>query len=197
MRQHLPMAFAAMLMACCLPSVLSQKVFPNISSAYKQLSGNANNSAPPADLLQAAVASDEAAAAGHADHEPCHLTVAGFEWSHVQNPIIIATFLFFSAITKICFHHAGYLVTKIPESCLLIVLGTIAGTIFTFSTDTDSFPEDLKTLRPDLFFLVLLPPIVLEASYSLHNRVFFDNIGSILVFAVVGTIISCFFIGEC
>jgi len=27
-----------------------------------------------------------------------------------------------------------------------------------FSTDTDSFPEDLKTLRPDLFFLVLLPP---------------------------------------
>ena len=34
--------------------------------------------------------------------------------------------------------------------------------------------------------------IVLEASYSLHNRVFLDNIGSILVFAVIVSMLYCF-----
>ena len=43
---------------------------------------------------------------------------------------------------------------------------------------------------PDLFFLYLLPPIILEAAYCLHNEHFFDNIRSILFFAVVGTLIN-------
>ena len=43
---------------------------------------------------------------------------------------------------------------------------------------------------PQLFFLYLLPPIILEAAYCLHNEHFFDNIRSILFFAVVGTVIN-------
>ena len=43
---------------------------------------------------------------------------------------------------------------------------------------------------PQLFFLYLLPPIILEAAYCLHNEHFFDNIRSILFFAVVGTLIN-------
>ncbi|XP_067949072.1 Na(+)/H(+) exchanger beta-like [Watersipora subatra] len=131
----------------------------------------------------------------HEAHQECELAVASIEWASVQNSMIIASFLFFSAITKIGFHHAGYLVTKIPESCLLIVLGTVAGVIFTFGTNAETFPEDLKKLEPHMFFLVLLPPIVLEASYSLRDRVFLDNLGTILVFAVIGTIVSFAIIG--
>ena len=35
------------------------------------------------------------------EHEECELVVASFDWANVQNPMIIATFLFFSALTKI------------------------------------------------------------------------------------------------
>ena len=43
-------------------------------------------------------------------------------------------------------------------------------------------------LRPDWFFLYLLPPIVLEAGYFLPNKDFFQNIGTLITYAVVGTL---------
>jgi NhaP-type Na+/H+ or K+/H+ antiporter len=43
------------------------------------------------------------------------------------------------------------------------------------------FPE----YTPELFFHWLLPPIILEAAYSLYHRAFLQNIGTILLFAVV------------
>ena len=61
----------------------------------------------------------------------------------------------------------------------------------------DNFPESIlfyisvfPKFTPQLFFLYLLPPIILEAAYCLHNEHFFDNIRSILFFAVVGTVIN-------
>ena len=38
---------------------------------------------------------------------------------------------------------------------------------------------------PQIFFDFLLPPIILEAAYSLYNKAFFDNLGTILLYALV------------
>ena len=46
-----------------------------------------------------------------------------------------------------------------------------------------------------LFFNVLLPPIILDSAYSLYDRDFLGNLGAIIQFAVVGTLINVFAIG--
>ena len=42
------------------------------------------------------------------------------------------------------------------------------------------------------FVCSFLIRIILESAYSLHDRVFMDNIGTILVFAVI--VSTCFFL---
>lgn len=81
------------------------------------------------------------------------------------------------------FHLSHKVTNVVPESALLIVLGLVLGGIVWAANHTASF-----TLTPTVFFFYLLPPIVLDAGYFMPNRLFFGNLGTILLYAVIGTV---------
>lgn len=61
-------------------------------------------------------------------------------------------------------------------------------------TSGDSI-RNLISFDYQIFFNLLLPPIILSSGYELHQANFFRNIGTILTFAFAGTLLSAVVIG--
>uniref|UniRef100_A0A672IV16 Sodium/hydrogen exchanger n=1 Tax=Salarias fasciatus TaxID=181472 RepID=A0A672IV16_SALFA len=108
--------------------------------------------------------------------------VLSFNFDHVRKPFEISLWILLALLMKLGFHIIPRVSHIVPESCLLIVVGLLVGGV-------------IKALDEKLFFLYLLPPIILDAGYFLPIRPFTENMGTILVFAVVGTLWNAFFIG--
>nr|XP_054411272.1 sodium/hydrogen exchanger 3 [Pongo abelii] len=141
-------------------------------------------------LLALALALGGLARAGGVEVEPggAHgesggFQVVTFQWAHVQDPYVIALWILVASLAKIGFHLSHKVTSVVPESALLIVLGLVLGGIVWAADHIASF-----TLTPTVFFFYLLPPIVLDAGYFMPNRLFFGNLGTILLYAVVGTV---------
>lgn len=63
-------------------------------------------------------------------------------------------------------------------------------------TDVSSKKLDQKaTFDPEIFFNIILPPVIFNAGYSLKKRYFFRNLGTIMSYAFLGTTLSCVVIG--
>ncbi|XP_073826464.1 na[+]/H[+] hydrogen exchanger 2 isoform X36 [Musca autumnalis] len=116
--------------------------------------------------------------------------LAQVEFDRVKTPFIIGVWILSASIAKIGFHMTPKLHLIFPESCLLIVVGVVIGVVLFFCTDVAVSP-----LTPNTFFFYMLPPIILDAGYFMPNRLFFDNLGTILLMAVVGTIFNIATIG--
>ncbi|OWR43814.1 putative sodium/hydrogen exchanger [Danaus plexippus plexippus] len=116
--------------------------------------------------------------------------IAAVEFHRVETPFLIGVWIFFASLAKIGFHMAPKLSKMFPESCLLIFVGVLIGALL-LSTHS----VHVQPLTPDTFFLYMLPPIILDAGYFMPNRLFFDHLGTILLFAVVGTVFNTITIG--
>nr|AKN21460.1 slc9a-1 [Schmidtea mediterranea] len=124
------------------------------------------------------------------DHNSTTIQVAQWDVKETGKYIVFSLFIFFVSLGKLCYMKFKFISAYIPESFLLILLGILTG----FICHEVELDVSVK-LTPELFFLILLPPIVLDSAYQMYNRTFGNILGIVLIFAVFGTILSFAIIG--
>ncbi|CDO92092.1 unnamed protein product [Kluyveromyces dobzhanskii CBS 2104] len=93
---------------------------------------------------------------------------------------------------------SSYMLTRkrvraVHETVLSIFYGMLVGLIIRLTPG--HYIQDTVTFNSSYFFNVLLPPIILNSGYELNQANFFNNIVSILTFAIPGTLISAVVLG--
>ena len=93
--------------------------------------------------------------------------------------ILYMAFEAFKHKHHIRFGHEASLVT-------LVGFGISLGFVF---AGKGEFAE-LMSFSDDLFFYFCLPPIVFASGFNMQRKKFFQNIGNIVLFGLIGTIIA-------
>ncbi|XP_062343292.1 Na(+)/H(+) exchanger beta-like [Osmerus eperlanus] len=162
-------------------AILSRGVY---ATENHDISGNETSRNPPLKTE----ASRNTTSTSSAHHKKA-FPVLSVNYDHVRKPFEISLWILLALLMKLGFHVTPCVSGVVPESCLLIVVGLLVGGFMR------AIGEPAPILDSKLFFLYLLPPIILDAGYFLPIRPFTDNMGTILMFAVVGTLWNTFFLG--
>jgi len=134
--------------------------------------------------------------------------IASWRWDEYRTKFIITLTVLLCSLFKILFHKMQFISRNVPESCLLILMGLLVGMVVAYTVETSvqpifqtyslsvsAYSTILPKLTPDLFFNLLLPPVILNSAFTLYDREFLSNLSSVLVFAVLGTLLNVIVIG--
>jgi len=133
----------------------------------------------------------------HCAHDPAPAGEAhGDSAHHVVNHLAVHLALPFFAcvITALgigeALHRIPYF-RNLPESFVVVVVAAILGLGLRLASHPDSFQIDnFRPVSASTMNLVLLPIIIFTSGWSVPFKHLFNNFGYIVVFAVLGTIIS-------
>ena len=76
-----------------------------------------------------------------------------------------------------CLRVRQYKFYYLPESAAVMALGCIAGGIVK-AVNPSAEELSFLTFKPEVFFFILLPPIIFEAGYTLNKKGFFVEFGA-------------------
>lgn len=135
----------------------------------------------------------------HDDNEtvPNEVPLFGLHFKENSKYIFFSTFVIIICCIKVLYTYAECFSKVIPESNMLLLCGIAVGFGFNwyYKKMNESSEGNMFYITTDKFFNLLLPPIILEASFSMYHRTFASNIVGVLVFAVIATLLNFFFIG--
>ena len=99
--------------------------------------------------------------------------------------IIILIFYTIAApiFQKLNFHY-------LHESGICMIVGTIIALLSKYIGNTNDSLNNFVTFDDEMFFNIVLPPIIFAAGYNLKKRAFFKYFFYIVTFGIFGTIIS-------
>ncbi|CEM32871.1 unnamed protein product [Vitrella brassicaformis CCMP3155] len=84
-------------------------------------------------------------------------------------------------------------IRHLPESAASILVGFATGVLVRLLHLTKL--QSLLRFDPEVFFYVLLPPIIFEAAFSLEHHLFWQHIDGVLALCVIGTFVSAVVVG--
>uniref|UniRef100_A0AAZ1XRV7 Cation/H+ exchanger transmembrane domain-containing protein n=1 Tax=Oreochromis aureus TaxID=47969 RepID=A0AAZ1XRV7_OREAU len=111
------------------------------------------------------------------------------DYGKVQISFEVALWILLASLMKLGFQRLPHLSTHVPDRCLFIVVGLMFGGLFRAGG------QEVPQIVHKLFFLCLLPPIVLDAGYFLPIEPLLENLGRVLLFGFVGSIWNALFVG--
>eukprot|EP00730_Choanoeca_flexa_P017433 TRINITY_DN8400_c0_g1_i2.p1 TRINITY_DN8400_c0_g1~~TRINITY_DN8400_c0_g1_i2.p1 ORF type:complete len:853 (+),score=183.31 TRINITY_DN8400_c0_g1_i2:115-2673(+) len=106
-------------------------------------------------------------------------------FEEVEIPFLLASMLLVLVCARVLFHNFN-LNQYIPDSVLTIIIGMIVGG---YLTSVDA-PSDAAEFDDHIFFVFVLPWIILRDGYFTDVRAFIANLNVILLLAFAGTIFN-------
>jgi len=121
-------------------------------------------------------------------------TLQDHEWGTDTEDIVSMLMLVFFMVLAVSLILAHYVlhrwhITFMPEAATVLVAGVLFGGLVYLAHGSIA-NQYLLTFSPTLFFVIFLPPIILNSAYHMKQEFFFTEFGPIMAFGVGGTVIS-------